>query len=67
MVNEEGTICLIDFPQYVSSEDPRASDMLEKDFNRLIFHFSQKYPLSESELYQVIGKILERKGILPEE
>lgn len=65
MVNKAGDICFIDFPQYVSSDDPRASKMLRKDFNRLIYHFTHKYSLSEQELLSIVQKILDEEEILP--
>ncbi len=67
LVNTEGEVCLIDFPQYISADDPRASEMLRKDFDRIIYHFAHKYSLSESELYLVIERILEEKEIIPSE
>lgn len=67
LVNKKGEICLIDFPQYLPKEDSRASEYLEKDFNRLIYHFSQKYGISENKLWRIIGEILEEKDILAEE
>lgn len=58
LVQENGEIVLIDWPQAVSRTDPRAAELLERDLKNVVDHFARKYRLDleiEDALAFVVG------------
>ncbi len=58
LVQENGEIVIIDWPQAVSRTDPRAAELLERDLSNIVDHFARKYRLdleAEDALAFVLG------------
>jgi len=45
LVSSEGDICLIDWPQYITSNHPGAVDYLKRDVRNILHFFERKYDL----------------------
>ena len=46
MVNQEGRIWIIDWPQYTASDHPNADDILARDVGNVAYYFQRKYNTS---------------------
>jgi len=46
MVNKEGRIWIIDWPQYTASDHPNAGDILARDVGNVAYYFQRKYNTS---------------------
>jgi len=58
LVDEEGEIWIIDWPQYVSSDHPNAMELLKRDVRNVVYYFRRKHGLEydlEQTLKHVIG------------
>jgi RIO kinase 2 len=58
LVDGEGKIWIIDWPQYTSTDHPNAEELLERDIRNVAYYFQRKHGLEyspEQALKQVIG------------
>jgi len=58
LVDAEGEVWIIDWPQYVSSDHPNAMELLERDIGNVVYYFRRKYGLEydpEQALKHVTG------------
>jgi len=58
LVDGEGKIWVIDWPQYTSMDHPNAKELLERDVRNVVYYFQRKHGLEYSQeqaLKQVIG------------
>lgn len=58
MINEEGEITLIDWPQWIPADHPNADEILKRDLDNVINYFRRKYGVQREVaevLYRVIG------------
>ncbi|HUV34158.1 MAG TPA: RIO1 family regulatory kinase/ATPase, partial [Candidatus Desulfaltia sp.] len=46
MVNQEGRVWIIDWPQYTASDHPNAGDILTRDVGNVVYYFQRKYNTS---------------------
>jgi len=54
-VSEEG-VQIIDWPQYITPEDPHADEILERDISNILTHFFRKYGIKR-ELKEQVNEI----------
>jgi len=45
LVDGEGEVWIIDWPQYVSTDHPNAMELLERDVGNVVYYFQRKYGL----------------------
>jgi len=45
LVDKEGMVWIIDWPQYVSADHPNALELLERDIGNVVYYFRRKYGL----------------------
>lgn len=45
LVDTDGEIWIIDWPQYVSADHPNAMELLERDVGNVVYYFRRKYSL----------------------
>jgi RIO kinase 2 len=43
MVNREGKIWIIDWPQYTTKDHPNAEEILARDITNMVYYFHRKY------------------------
>lgn len=58
LVDTEGMVWIIDWPQYVSADHPNALELLKRDIENVVYYFKRKYGLeydSNQALKHVIG------------
>lgn len=58
LVDGEGMVWIIDWPQYTSTDHPNADELLERDVRNVVYYFQRKYGLEyspEQALKQVMG------------
>jgi len=58
LVDREGKIWIIDWPQYTSTDHPNAEELLQRDVRNAVYYFQRKHSLEYSQeqaLKQVIG------------
>jgi len=63
LVTENGEVYLIDFPQYIVSTRPEATEYLSKDILRILKYFNKKYRIPFSDLREIVKKILKEQGV----
>ena len=60
LVDTEGMVWIIDWPQYVSADHPNALELLERDIGNVVYYFKRKYGLEydqDQALKQVMGSL----------
>ncbi len=58
LVDTEGMVWIIDWPQYVSADHPNALELLKRDIGNVVYYFKRKYGLeydSDQALKHVLG------------
>ena len=56
IVSEQGSIWIIDWPQYIPPSHPNASETLERDVKNILTYFRRKFGV-ERDLEETLGKI----------
>jgi len=56
LVDGEGEVWIIDWPQYTSTDHPNAEELLERDVGNVVYYFQRKYGL-EYDLEQALNQV----------
>jgi RIO kinase 2 len=56
LVDGEGEVWIIDWPQYTSTDHPNAMELLERDVGNVVYYFQRKYRL-EYDLEQALNHV----------
>jgi RIO kinase 2 len=56
LVDGEGEVWIIDWPQYTSTDHPNAEELLERDVGNVVYYFQRKYGL-EYDLIQALNQV----------
>ena len=56
VVDGEGDVWIIDWPQYTSKDHPNAEELLERDVRNVVYYFQRKYGL-EHDLKQALKHV----------
>jgi len=56
LVDGEGEVWIIDWPQYTSTDHPNAMELLERDVGNVVYYFQRKYGL-EYDLEQALNQV----------
>jgi RIO kinase 2 len=64
MVNREGRIWIIDWPQYTAMDHPNADEILARDVSNIVYYFRRKYDsnMADEEGIELVRQIASRQA-----